>query len=131
MAELMIVDDDPGIRFIVKKILTKEGYDVSEAESGENALEKLKVERPNLILLDIMMPGIDGWETCRKIKDDDELKSIPVVILTVRSSDSDKSKSFQESGADAHLTKPIIWEKLLSTVKWVLKNVPKEAEVKG
>lgn len=131
MTELMVVDDDPGIRFIVQKILSEEGYDVIEAESGAQCLEKLKVERPDLILLDIMMPGIDGWETCRKIKDDDDLKSIPVVILTVRGSDQDKSKSFQESGANAHITKPIIWEKLLSTVKWVLKNVPKEAGVEG
>ncbi len=131
MTEVMVVDDDPGIRFIVRKTLSKEGYEVTEAKSGDECLEKLKVERPDIILLDIMMPGIDGWETCRKIKDDDELKSIPVVMLTVRGSDSDKSKSFQESGADAHLTKPIIWEKLLSTVKWVLKNVPKKAEVKG
>ncbi|MFQ6135553.1 MAG: PleD family two-component system response regulator [Candidatus Hydrothermarchaeales archaeon] len=131
MVELMIVDDDPGMRFMVRKILTKEGYEVTEADSGEEALEKLKVERPDLILLDIMMPGIDGWEVCRKIKDDDELKTIPVVMFTVRGSDQDKSKSFQESGADAHITKPIIREKFLSTVEWVLKNFPKEAEVGG
>ena len=131
MTVVMVVDDDPGIRFVVGKILSEEGYYVVEAESGEDCLEKLKVQRPDLILLDIMMPGIDGWETCRKIKDDDVLKAIPVVVLTVRGSDQDKSKSFQESGANAHITKPIIWEKLLSIVKWFLKNFPKEAEVEG
>ncbi|MFQ5887983.1 MAG: hypothetical protein ACE5HY_04735, partial [Candidatus Hydrothermarchaeales archaeon] len=62
---------------------------------------------------------------------DDELKTIPVVMFTVRGSDQDKSKSFQESGADAHITKPIITEKFLNTIEWVLKNFPKEAEGRG
>ena len=131
MVKLMIVDDDAGMRFMVKKILKKGGYEVIEADSGEECLEKLKVEWPDLILLDIMMPGIDGWEVSKKIKDDDELKKIPVVIFTVRGSDKDKSKSFQESGADAHITKPIILEKFLGTIEWVLKNFPKEKERGG
>ncbi len=131
MTEVMVVDDEPGIRFIVRKILSNEGYDVIEAGSGKECLEKLKVGRSDLILLDIMRPGMDGWETCRKIKDDDDLKTIPVVMQTIMGSNEDKSKSFQESGANAHITKPIISEKLLSTVKWVLKNVPKEAGVEG
>ncbi len=69
-----------------------------------------------------MMPGINGWETARKIKEDPKTKDIPIVFLTVRGEDEDKEKSFIYSKANAHITKPIIEEELTATIKWVLKT---------
>ncbi len=127
--KIMVVDDEPDIVYVVRKMLEKGGYEVVEANSGEEALEKLKKEKPDLVLLDIMMPGIDGWETCRRIKKRKESKHVLVAMLTVMGNKADKEKSFQFSGADAHITKPIIKEKVLGTVAWLLKcNPPKGAD---
>ena len=127
MAKIMVVDDEPDLIFLVRKILEKEGHEVIEADGGKECLEKLKTERPDLILLDVMMPDIDGWEVSKRIKADKELKSIPIAMLTVRTSEGDKSKSFQEAYANAHIDKPIIREKLIKTIEWLLEHFKKES----
>jgi CheY-like chemotaxis protein len=127
MTEIMVVDDEPDIVFIVKAMLKREGYKVTEALSGEECLEKLEKEKPDLILMDVMMPGLDGWETCKKIKEGKKTKSIPVVMLTVKTGEEDKIRSFQYAHCDGHIDKPIIKEKLINTVKWVLKTGLREA----
>jgi CheY-like chemotaxis protein len=121
----MVVDDEPDIVYLVEKMLIKEGFDVTHAYSGEEALEKLKTTKPDLILLDVMMPGISGWEASKKIKEDQETSSIPIAMLTVKSAEEDMEKSFQYGLCDAHIPKPIIRKKMLSTVRWLLENVPK------
>ncbi len=121
----MIVDDEPDIRYLLRKMLEKEGYEVTEARDGRECLEKLKKERPDLILLDIMMPGMFGWEVSRRIKEDEATKSIPVAMLTVRTSEEDKVKSLEESLADWHISKPMDREKLMETIKWLLETPPK------
>jgi CheY-like chemotaxis protein len=126
MATVMVVDDEPDIVYLVTKMLKKEGHDVIEAYSGKQALEKLKTNRPDLILLDVMMPGINGWEVSRKIKNDPEYRSIPVAMLTIKSSEEDMEKSFMYANCDAHISKPIIREKMLNTVRWLFENLPKE-----
>lgn len=122
MAKIMVVDDEPDIVYIVGELLKKNGYEVVGATSGEEALKKIHREKPDLVLLDIMMPGIDGWETCRQIKEGEDTRDILVAMLTVMDSDVNKEKSFQFSGADAHITKPVIEHKILSTIEWLLKN---------
>lgn len=122
--KIMVVDDEPDIVYVVSKMLEKEGYEVVGAASGEEALDKLNEEKPDLILLDVMMPGIDGWETCRRIKEKSE--DVLVAMLTVMRRDADKKKSFQFSEAVAHITKPIIEEKVLGTVAWLLKSKPRK-----
>ncbi len=82
--KIMIVDDDPGIIFVLKSILKREGHEVIEACSGEECLEKLLRVIPDLIFLDIMMPGLSGWDVLREIKSDDKRKSIHVSILTTK-----------------------------------------------
>jgi CheY-like chemotaxis protein len=77
--------------------------------------------------MDVMMPGLDGWETCKKIKEGKKTKSIPVVMLTVKTGEEDKIRSFQYAHCDGHIDKPIIKEKLINTVKWVLKTGLREA----
>ncbi len=125
MAKILVVDDEPDIVNIVERILKKHGFETMGAYSGEETLNILKKEKPDLILLDIMMPGMDGWETAKKIKENPETKDIPIVFLTIRGEEEDQEKSFIYSKANAHITKPIIEEKLIATIKWVLKTSKK------
>ncbi len=123
LKKIMIVDDDAQLRKVLKAILEHEGFKVSEAETGLKCLEKLKAgEKPDLLLPDVMMPEIDGWETCRRIKTDEKLKKITVAMLTVKSQDKDKLKSLGDAAADWHIAKPIEKKEFLKTVKWILKG---------
>ncbi|MBU2559431.1 response regulator [archaeon] len=117
--KIMLVDDEPGILRVERIILEKAGYEVVEASSGEECLEKLKSVKPDLILMDVMMPEMDGWEATRIIKEDDDTKNIPVVIVTVKDSDDEKTRSYMYSHADGHLVKPLSMGELLETVSWV------------
>ncbi len=121
----MVVDDEESVRFIVRRMLKAGDYDIVEAGTGEEALEKLKTQEVDLVLMDVMMPGMDGWEAAKRIKSDPRTKHIPVAMLTVRSEEEDKLTSFREAKADAHIAKPIIREKMLGTIKWILSNAPK------
>ncbi len=128
MKKIMVVDDEPDIVFLVQKILKNEGYDVVGASGGEEALEMVKTEKPDLILLDVMMPGMDGWETCKRIKEDDETKDIMVAMLTVKSEDEDKIQSFDYAVADWHIAKPIDRNKFSKTIEWLLTSPLKRKE---
>lgn len=121
MRRVLVVDDDPDVLYMVGVFLKEEGYDVITASDGSECLKMLEEMRPDLILLDVMMPGLDGWEACAEIKKKQNAKDIPVVMLTVKTAQEDMSRSF-EHNADAHIGKPIIKEKLIETVKWVLKS---------
>jgi CheY-like chemotaxis protein len=120
--KIMLVDDEPDIRLIERIILEKTGYEVIETESGEECLERLETEKPDIILLDVMMPGINGWETAKRIKEDESTKDIPVIMVTVGGSEEDMTKSFQYGMSDGHVAKPIIKEKLLKTIEWIVKT---------
>ncbi len=124
-ARILVVDDQAGIRFILRKMLEDAGYAVIEANSGEDGLKVLKDEKVDLVIMDIMMPGMDGWEATKWIKLNPGTENVPVAILTVKSLDEDKLKSFKEAFADAHIEKPIIIDKTLGTIKWLLDNFPK------
>jgi CheY-like chemotaxis protein len=117
--KIMVVDDEPGVLVVERKMLERGGYEVIEASSGEECLEKLKSVKPDLILMDVMMPEMDGWETTKIIKEGDDTKDIPVVIITVRESEDDKTRSYMYSHADGHVVKPVSREELLETVDWV------------
>jgi CheY-like chemotaxis protein len=120
MTKILVVDDEPEILLLVKLMLEKNGYEVIEARNGTECLEKLG-ERPDLVVLDVMMPGDDGWEVCRKIKSDEKTKDIPVILLTVRTSEKSRRKSMEYAGADAHINKPFEMAELLETVRRLLK----------
>ena len=121
MATILIIDDESKIRLITRLMLENWGHLVIEAEDGEAGLAMLETERPDLILLDIMLPGMSGWIVCAKIKGDDSLKDIPVIIFTVRASDEDRELS-RDCGAEAYLSKPFDMKSLQRTVESVLKN---------
>lgn len=80
----MVVDDDPDLRLVLRPSLEKEGYEVIEAENGEECLREAQKKKPDLILLDIMMPGLDGWDVCRMLKESPSTASIRVSMLSIR-----------------------------------------------
>lgn len=129
MRKVMIVDDEADILFLLKTILKRAGYDIVQASNGEECLEKLKVEKPDAIILDIMMPGIDGWETCKKIKEDKSTSSIPVSMLSAKKEPEDIEKSLKYAHADKHLFKPIKAEAIKEEIEELLKKKPLKVPV--
>ena len=127
MAKILLVDDEPEIVVLTKIMLEKDGHEVVVARNSGECFERLNAEIPDLILLDVMMPGDNGWEACRKIKGDEKTQDIPVAMFTVRTSDESVEKSFKYSHADAHINKPFGKKDLLDTVERLLgKAAPKE-----
>jgi CheY-like chemotaxis protein len=122
MKKIMIVDDEETLRTVVKKILEKGGYDIIEAADGRDCLEKLKGVKPDLILLDVMMPEMNGWEVCKEIRENPDTKDIIVAMLTVKSEDEHKVKSLDEAQADWHIAKPVRRQKLLQTINWLFER---------
>jgi len=126
MTRILVVDDEPDIVYLVSQMLRKEGYEVETAYSGDEALRRLDEIKPDLILLDVMMPGTNGWETSRKIKSDPKHRMIPIAMLTVKSSEEDMERSFKYAGCDAHIPKPIVRKRMLNTIRWLLDNLPEK-----
>ena len=118
-ATILVVDDEPQIRRVMRTTLTAEGYAVIEARDGAEALEKLRSERPDLILLDMNMPVLDGLQTCREIRSSSE---VPIIMLTVRSAEKDKVRAL-DAGADDYVVKPFSIQELLARVRALLRRV--------
>jgi two-component system KDP operon response regulator KdpE len=121
---ILVVDDDPQIRRVMKATLVGHGYEVVEARTGEEALEKTPAEMPSLVLLDMNMPGIGGLETCRALRQGSD---IPVIILSVRNSEKDKVAAL-DAGADDYVTKPFSIEELLARIRAALRRSPSSPE---
>jgi len=102
---ILVVEDDPDNRRIVAKVLSVEGYDVIEAIDGIEALAQARAERPDLILMDLALPNVDGWEATRQLKSDPETRSIPVVALTAVAMRGDEEQA-RAAGCDDYLPKP-------------------------
>ena len=118
--KIMIVDDEPDVVDLVKLVLKSEGYEVVTAYSGKEALEKVGVEMPDLVLLDIMMPQMDGWEVYNRIKSNAKTKDIPVAMLTAKSQSIDKMIGLHVVQVDDYITKPFGRAELLERVKKIL-----------
>lgn len=113
--KILVVDDETYLLQILDFSLGAEGYEVVTAQDGEQALQKAKAENPDLIVLDIMMPKIDGYEACRKLKQDPNMKDVPVILLTAKGRDIDRKLGL-EVGADDYITKPFSPSKLLEKI---------------
>ena len=120
-AKILLVDDEQDILELIKYHLKKEGFLVQIANNGKEALEKAHNFLPDLILLDVMMPQMDGIETCKEIRRDEKLKNTLVALLTARSEDYSQIAGF-DSGADDYITKPIKPRVLLSRIKALLRR---------
>lgn len=113
----MIVDDDPNLRTLLTTNLQAEGYGVSAAESGTQAILLLQSGQPDLVILDVMMPGKDGWEVCKWIRDHEGAKPIKVVMLTARDTPRDRLIGRDLLHADEYITKPFDVDALMRRIK--------------
>ncbi|MBI2609383.1 MAG: response regulator [Deltaproteobacteria bacterium] len=119
--KVLIIDDEQDLIDLLTLRLENEGYEVSAALNGTEGLEKIKSEKPDIVLLDVMMPELNGYQVCRKLKQDDNLKDIPVVMLTAKAQESDKFWGM-EIGADDYVTKPFEFSQLSEVIKKYLPN---------
>ncbi|MGH9679180.1 MAG: response regulator transcription factor, partial [Candidatus Acidiferrales bacterium] len=115
---ILVVDDEPQIRRVMRTTLSSNGYAVVEAKSGEEALEILRKERPDLVLLDLNMPGVGGLEACREIRDQSD---VAIIMLTVRNTERDKVLAL-DAGADDYVVKPFGMEELLARIRAALRR---------
>ncbi|TMA62596.1 MAG: response regulator [Deltaproteobacteria bacterium] len=123
---ILIVEDEADIRELVRYHLEQEGYAVEEADSGEKALERAAAIRPALVVLDLMLPGTDGLEVCRRLRTDDTLRELPVIMLTAKGTEVDRILGL-ELGADDYITKPFSPRELVARVRAVLRRAASAA----
>ncbi|WP_428610031.1 response regulator transcription factor [Sedimenticola sp.] len=116
---ILIVDDEKNIAISVDYLLRREGFEVSVAHDGEEGMRLIREERPDLVLLDIMMPKLDGFQVCETVRQDPTLANIRIVMLTAKGRDAEKEKGLA-LGADAYITKPFSTRELISQVKALL-----------
>lgn len=114
--KILIVDDSPTERFFLTDILVKAGYTVSQAENGEQALEKVKLEMPELILMDVVMPGKNGYQITRAISKDPLTEKIPIIMCTTKGQETDKVWGMRQ-GARDYVVKPVSQEELLTKIR--------------
>ena len=117
-SKIMVVDDDPNIRQLVNIYLEREGFEVTAADRGDEALRQFRAAPPNLMLLDIMLPGMDGWQVCREVR---KISNIPIIMLTAKDETFDKVLGL-ELGADDYIVKPFDMKELVARIKAVTRR---------
>ncbi|MBU0671725.1 MAG: response regulator [Candidatus Margulisbacteria bacterium] len=122
--KILVVDDEPDVASMLTLLLTSQGYAVISAGDGQEALEKARTGRPDLILLDIMLPKMDGYKVARMLKFDEKFRHIPIIMLTAKIQDKDRAMGL-EMGADAYVSKPFNTPELLTLIKDTLANKKK------
>jgi two-component system KDP operon response regulator KdpE len=123
-AKILVVDDEPQIRRMMRATLTSSGYQVDEARTGEEGLEKFREFLPDLVLLDLNMPGMGGVEACKSIRTGSD---VPIIILTVRNTEKEKVEAL-DAGADDYVSKPFGMQELLARIRAALRRAPSSAE---
>jgi CheY-like chemotaxis protein len=121
---VLLVDDDPALRMLYRFNLEASGVDVVEAEDGESALALLQRDLPDVVLLDVMMPGIDGWTVAERLARDDRLRELPVIFITARASDEARARGLR-LGAAGYLTKPFNPVLLADEIERILERARK------
>src|SRR5262245_2508158 len=118
---VLVVEDEPDVAELIRYNLVKEGWEVLTASSGSEALKRVREAHPDVVLLDIMVPHLNGWEVCRRLKEDPETRAIPVIMVTGRVEEGDKVLGF-ELGADDYVTKPFSPRELGARIRAVLRR---------
>ncbi|WP_438482845.1 response regulator [Oleiharenicola lentus] len=126
MPKLLLIEDNEMNRDMLSRRLQKRGYTLIVAEDGAIGLALTKSEAPDLVLMDMSLPVMDGWEATRQIKADDALKGIPIIALTAHATDSDRQKALA-AGCDDFETKPVDFNRLLAKIEDLLKKMPRSA----
>jgi phosphate regulon transcriptional regulator PhoB len=121
LGRVLVVEDEQDVAELIRYNLSKEGYEVTLSSSGADALRQAREARPDLILLDIMVPQLNGWEVCRRLKQDTETRAIPVIMVTGRVEEGDKVLGF-EMGADDYVTKPFSPRELVARIRAVIRR---------
>jgi phosphate regulon transcriptional regulator PhoB len=125
LGRVLVVEDERDVAELIRYNLTREGYDVVVAGSGSDAIKQAREVQPDLVLLDIMVPQVNGWEVCRRLKQDAETRAIPVIMVTGRVEEGDKVLGF-EMGADDYVTKPFSPRELVARVRAVARRGRRE-----
>ena len=123
-AKILVVDDEPQIRRLLRTTLTASGYQVSDARTGEEALEKFRDYLPDLVIMDLNMPGMGGLDACREIRIGSD---VPIIILTVRNTENEKVEAL-DAGADDYVSKPFGMNELLARIRAALRRAPTSPE---
>ena len=119
MAQVLIVDDSPTEAHVLKGMLEKHGFEIEIAESGSEGIERAKVLRPNLVLMDVVMPGLNGFQATRQLTKDPETSDIPVIIVTTKDQETDRAWGLRQ-GAKDFVTKPVSEQRLMEKITAVL-----------
>jgi len=117
--KILLVDDEPHIVIMLENRIRQAGFEVITASDGQTGLEKARKEKPDLIILDVMLPKLDGYKVCRMLKFDEKYKHIPIIMFTARAQEEDK-KMGETVGADGYITKPFEPQVLLGKIKELL-----------
>jgi DNA-binding response OmpR family regulator len=117
--KILVVDDEPNVVRSLRFVLEKEGYDVSSAVNGEEAMAKIQEIKPKLVFLDVMMPKKNGYEVCKEVKDNSSLSDTHIIMLTAKGQEADREKGF-DAGADEFMTKPFSLMAVVDRVKKLL-----------
>lgn len=117
--KILLVEDDPSVLRAISFILEKEGYQVLTAVNGLEGLRKVKEEKPDLLILDVMLPGLDGFEVCHRLRAETQTAQLPILMLSAKGQAADKAMGLQV-GANEYLTKPVERSVLLSTIETLL-----------
>jgi two-component system KDP operon response regulator KdpE len=126
--KILVIDDDPAFVRLVEQVLTQKGYEVLSASSGGEGLRLLFVHRPDLVLLDVVMPGMDGWQTCSRIRD---ISDIPIIMLTAHEKTEEDIVRALDYGADDYLIKPVRSRELVARVRAVMRRAELPARERG
>ena len=121
MARILVVDDEPDIVRVVVKIMEARGHTVTTAKDGAEAIERVKADPPDVVILDLNLPKIDGYEVCKRIKTDPATQHVPVVMMTAAYVSVDDARTGSQAGADEYVVKPFLREVLVHNVERLLK----------
>jgi DNA-binding response OmpR family regulator len=125
--EILIVEDEPGVVAAIQFLMEQQGHNVLVAQRGEDALDLIYKYKPDLVLLDIMLPGISGWEVCEIVRLNPDYRNVKIVFLTARGDEAEIARGLA-LGADAYITKPFSNDQLIAKVNAILENAYEETE---
>lgn len=114
---ILYIEDDLEMIDLVKMILSRKGYDIIGAHGGQQGLDQIEIEKPDLILLDLMMPDIDGWNVYQNLKSNEATNQIPVIVITAKAQSIDRVLGLQIAKVDGYITKPFRSEELISSIE--------------